>query len=883
MLEWSFSSSLLILLVLTVRALGKSRLSCRVRYALWLVVLARLLVPVQLIESPWDITPSVPDALTEKQFGREAVSTLELDTAGYHEHGEPLFKSDTDREVWETFSTDAPAETNTGERSLISQVLPDQATAAWYTYHWSYADILLAVWLTGMVVLALVLVVSDLRFIRRLKRGRVDYDVLCGGLRVYIAEKLASPCLVGVFRPAVYLTPESTRDEQTLRHVLAHETTHWLHGDCVWSVLRLLALCLHWYNPLVWYAVIISKRDGELACDEATLRWLGEDERIAYGETLLALVQTKPGVRGVLSASTAMTAGKRTLHERIEAIAKRPRTKAVALLLAAGVLLASTVLAFSGERGSDKPKEMRGTEQAGSSGASAAAPAQRERTGNSGGNINYGSTAAYYDDMFYYVLPGEEISEIEKGLLVKARADGSVAGVLYSGNMPRCLNAAYGWIFFTARSLDGSGCQIYKMRCDGSEMHPLLQENLPAVIRNVVVTDRMVFFLAGENGANLSLCRTPFDGGTVRRMTGVNSRAQGFVIDHGWIYCSNGGETFRIKTDGTEKEVLSAQASPFINVEDGKLYSLQPTDICKMDADGGERAMLTEGRMIPGMNVYDGWIYYYADSAVRKMRTDGTDDQSVCAYPVSRESFPGIMVLGGWLYLSGGEQGFCRVKPDGSGFQAVQKPRESDFEARFAVSGVPSKSEVLALRDRVVSGMSDDEITRLIQQVMKEDHWWEYRYFNENIFKKLDDPDGMEWNYIDQSGEIQIGWIYDGSADKDAVCAQEGLTEAAFYEKYGKKIVLRNNTQDAESFRKRILSLKESVKSGLLDRDFDRMIALYDKAKETHDVDYVIELFHMLHDMDYYVLRYGPSDIRNYVLGPNFVSNYYGCLSVWDF
>ena len=324
MLEWVISSSVLILLVLIVRALGKGRLSCRVRYALWLLILVRLLVPVQLIETGWGVTAPLPERLTEPSIYVLPVS---------REEGIPVEHSG---EVRDPFAADSFGYSRQSGTAFIK-----------YADKWSVADILHMIWFAGAGLLAAVLLLSNLRFARRLERRRVPYDALCGGMRVYVAEGLASPCLVGVFRPSVYLTPESTRNEQTLRHVLAHETTHRLHGDCVWSALRLIALCLHWYNPLVWYAVIVSKRDGELACDEATLARLGEEERIPYGETLLSMVIAKPGGRDLLSVSTAMTAEKKTLRERIETIAKHPRTRGAALLLTCAVLLSATVFAFS--------------------------------------------------------------------------------------------------------------------------------------------------------------------------------------------------------------------------------------------------------------------------------------------------------------------------------------------------------------------------------------------------------------------------------------------------------------------------------------------------------------------------------------------------------
>ncbi len=57
-----------------------------------------------------------------------------------------------------------------------------------------------------------------------------------------------------------------------LRHVLTHEFTHYRHGDHLWSMLRCLALAVHWWNPLVWLAAELSRRDAELACDEGALK-----------------------------------------------------------------------------------------------------------------------------------------------------------------------------------------------------------------------------------------------------------------------------------------------------------------------------------------------------------------------------------------------------------------------------------------------------------------------------------------------------------------------------------------------------------------------------------------------------------------------------------
>lgn len=342
MLLWAVSSAVMILVVLAVRALTKSRLSCRARYCLWLLVLVRLLVPTQLFTASWGVSvPELTARMTE-----QSVYVLPVERT-------PVIRMDRDdlnrlRESNPSLVI-TPADANSFGYSRLS---PDGTEDVRYAAKWSVADILRVVWLTGALAMALVLLVSNLRFALRFRRTRVPYDAPNGDRQVYVAEGIPSPCLVGVFRPSVYLTPEAIRDGRTLRHVLAHEETHRRHGDGVWSLLRLIALCLHWYNPLVWLAVVLSKRDGELACDEATLARLGEDERVPYGETLLTLVRTKPNPRELLSASTAMTAGKKTMRERIETIARHPRTKAVVLLLAVAVLLTATACAFA--KGTEK-------------------------------------------------------------------------------------------------------------------------------------------------------------------------------------------------------------------------------------------------------------------------------------------------------------------------------------------------------------------------------------------------------------------------------------------------------------------------------------------------------------------------------------------------
>lgn len=342
MLEWIITSSLLILLVLLLRRLPIAPWQ---RYALWLVVLVRLLVPVQLFSLPAsELTlPDVGSAMEDVDLYAiptgmlEGASQEDVDTMlETFQPGDVIHWSSSDMNFYDQFSFSY----NTG-----CGVIEEDGVHT-YALYANLRQALLWIYGTGVLAALLVLIRSNRRFSRQLKQLRRPLEVTGSLLPVYTAEGLASPCLFGLFRPAIYLTPETAEDQTALRHILAHEETHYRHGDHVWSLLRCLALALHWWNPLVWLAVIISRRDGELCCDAATLKRLGDEERQAYGETLLSLVTAKPGPRDLLSCSTTMTSGKRSLQERIRWIARRPKvlvSVSVAVIL---VALAAVGCAF---------------------------------------------------------------------------------------------------------------------------------------------------------------------------------------------------------------------------------------------------------------------------------------------------------------------------------------------------------------------------------------------------------------------------------------------------------------------------------------------------------------------------------------------------------
>ena len=333
MMQWIVSSSVLILVVIALRYVLRGKLSLRMQYALWLLVLVRLLVPVSFGASDLSVMNAVPERAPTVQQG--------------------IYRQDIIGE-----RNDAPANAGTvgiPAQSMNEAAPPDlvqNVTTATVTAptveKTDWARIAKTVWLAGAAALGLVFLAVNLRFGKKLRRSRERVEETDACLPVYESGETDTPCLLGVAKPSIYVTPDTRTEAETLRYALAHEQTHYRHGDNLWAVLRGVCLALHWYNPLVWWAAELSRRDAELACDEATIRRIGESERAAYGRTLIRMTcEKRPAL---LVTATMMTDSGKGLKERISLLVKKPKTAAytaVAVLLIAGLSVACT---FTGGR-----------------------------------------------------------------------------------------------------------------------------------------------------------------------------------------------------------------------------------------------------------------------------------------------------------------------------------------------------------------------------------------------------------------------------------------------------------------------------------------------------------------------------------------------------
>lgn len=160
--------------------------------------------------------------------------------------------------------------------------------------------VLMSVFLLGAAATAGILLSQKLRYSRRLKNSllvehnqiinTILRDMGMGHILVFTSDEIATPLVCGVWSPRIYLPAGMDfRQPQLLWHILSHETMHINRKDNWVKAVMLFALCLHWYNPLVWILSKCLSSDLEAACDAAVLRQIGVDERQGYATSLLSM------------------------------------------------------------------------------------------------------------------------------------------------------------------------------------------------------------------------------------------------------------------------------------------------------------------------------------------------------------------------------------------------------------------------------------------------------------------------------------------------------------------------------------------------------------------------------------------------------------------
>lgn len=308
LLQMSFAGGILILAVIVIRALAINMLPKKAFNALWGISVVRLMIPfsIQSVFSVYSLMGSHAPG-----NGSQTIRVLPTGASGQ-------------------------------AIPLTSSVLNAANAVSTWTI----------VWAAGVLVCA---VFFSLAYWKCWKEFQTSLPVgndftenwLCvhqQRRRISIRQsgRFSAPLTYGVVHPVI-LMPMSTKWENTdsLEYVLTHEYVHIRRFDSIRKLVLIVVLCVHWFNPLVWVMYVLANRDIELSCDEAVVRFFGENAKAAYARALISMEETRSGLTPLCNNFS-----KNGIEERIIAIMKTKRTTVFSFIMT-GLIVAGTATMFA--------------------------------------------------------------------------------------------------------------------------------------------------------------------------------------------------------------------------------------------------------------------------------------------------------------------------------------------------------------------------------------------------------------------------------------------------------------------------------------------------------------------------------------------------------
>ena len=343
LMQIGLTVSLAALVPLILRRLMKKRYPARMVCVVWAILALRLLIPVQLTlpQAPVQVMPRTS-------------YVVQSDQTAFRQAGLPV--------------TQTPARWVTGTQA---QTLSAADTGTVKTV--DITDILLTLWLAGVIACVLWQGIGYYRLIRSLKGTsrsveRADLHTIlqeqCADLVIdreiplRVSSAADCPMLAGFIHPTLYL-PDERISRTDAAFIFRHELTHYKHGDLWLKLLLLAARCLHWFNPLVHLIARFAQEDIEAACDDAVVRGHDGAYRRAYGETILRSAIAQAQKRKALVS--CFGDDKKTLMRRFEGLFdKSVKKRGVALVVMIALLVGSLSCTIAvGDRSTPQTTEER--------------------------------------------------------------------------------------------------------------------------------------------------------------------------------------------------------------------------------------------------------------------------------------------------------------------------------------------------------------------------------------------------------------------------------------------------------------------------------------------------------------------------------------------
>lgn len=308
-LEISLSASIIIVIATIIRTIAINKLPKKFLLLLWGVILCRLLIPF-----------TIPSKFSIYSILRYATSSLPHKTS--------------------LITITQPYNTELGVNDAVLEISQSLLKISVPT----------VMWFIGISVCALYFTISYIKSLREFQQSlpiQNDYvknwqDKLITKrlIDIRVCEFITSPLTYGIFKPVILL-PKHTdwKNHKKLYYILIHEYIHIKHFDALIKLMLAIALCVHWFNPLVWIMYVLANRDIELLCDETVIRTIGNTQKSDYAMTLINMEETKFSFGSIYSSFSRYAT-----EERINAIMKMKKMSIIGIVVTIALIIATTLV-----------------------------------------------------------------------------------------------------------------------------------------------------------------------------------------------------------------------------------------------------------------------------------------------------------------------------------------------------------------------------------------------------------------------------------------------------------------------------------------------------------------------------------------------------------
>lgn len=359
MLTTSVVMSVMMLVLLGLSSLSRKVLNAHTRYIMWVILLVGLIIPFR---------PLLGEGI------------IRLDDPTYEGSQSGKQVGDAARLIEGSVGANEGAESSAGTAEALRKPIEIQNSEDAKQPSISIWTIVFILWAAGFIFSLAKYLVQYRNFQRIVKRWAKEVDDVYTlesfefvkakmGLEdkkigLLMVGTLSTPMLTGLFKPVILLPDKPIADDE-MELILEHELTHYKHRDLWVNLIAVIALSLHWFNPILYLCLPAIYGDGESYCDETVLKNKNKDYRRFYGEVIISMIEASPQKH--IALSTCFYAKKLNIKKRLYTIMEGSAKKRSISLLSIGLALSLTLVSGSvivfgapAKEGSPGPKnEMR--------------------------------------------------------------------------------------------------------------------------------------------------------------------------------------------------------------------------------------------------------------------------------------------------------------------------------------------------------------------------------------------------------------------------------------------------------------------------------------------------------------------------------------------